>query len=196
MASSSFKDRTNEFHSMCERIRTRTHTPTSILERRALLSPEPSNASMTKKNSKKAPHARSEFSVMAAEISRQITNTAGKLEKLTRLAKRKTLFDDKPVEISELTFIIKQDIAKLNKQIAMLQDYTKHQKQASKQATEHTSNVVVALQSKLADTSMSFKDVLEIRTENMKMSKDKRDQFLFSAAEQGADPALGKLIRS
>jgi hypothetical protein len=28
----------------------------------------------------------------------------------------------------------------------------------------------------------------------MKMSKDKRDQFLFSAAEQGADPALGKFI--
>lgn len=47
----------------------------------------------------------------------------------------------------------------------MLQDYTKHQKQISKQATEHTSNVVVALQSKLADTSMNFKDVLEIRTE-------------------------------
>lgn len=47
----------------------------------------------------------------------------------------------------------------------MLQDYTRHQKQISKQATEHTSNVVVALQSKLADTSMSFKDVLEIRTE-------------------------------
>lgn len=67
--------------------------------------------------------------------------------------------------MQELTFIIKQDIAKLNKQIAMLQDYTKHQKQISKQATEHTSNVVVALQSKLADTSMSFKDVLEIRTE-------------------------------
>ncbi|KAI8642859.1 t-SNARE [Parasitella parasitica] len=185
----SFKDRTNEFHSMCERINTRIHTPTSILERRALLSPEPSNTSRTK-NSKKAPQARSEFAVMAAEISRQITNTAGKLEKLTRLAKRKTLFDDKPIEISELTFIIKQDIAKLNKQIAMLQDYTKHQKQVSKQATEHTSNVVVALQSKLADTSMSFKDVLEIRTENMKMSKDKRDQFLFSTAEQGTDPAL------
>lgn len=28
----------------------------------------------------------------------------------------------------------------------------------------------------------------------MKMSKDKRDQFLFSTAEQGADPALGKFI--
>ncbi|CAO3608721.1 unnamed protein product [Cunninghamella blakesleeana] len=121
---------------------------------------------------------------MASEISRNITSTAGKLEKLTKLAKRKTLFDDKPVEISELTFIIKQDIAKLNKQIAMLQDYTKSQKLPNKQVNEHTSNVVVALQSKLADTSMTFKDVLEIRTENMKMTKDKRDQFLFSTADQ------------
>lgn len=66
---------------MCERIRTRTHTPNTILERRALLSsPEPSQASLKKK----APHGRSEFSMMAAEISRQITNTAAKLEKLTR----------------------------------------------------------------------------------------------------------------
>ncbi|KAI9470987.1 MAG: t-SNARE [Benjaminiella poitrasii] len=183
-----FKDRTNEFHSMCERIRSRSHTPTTVLEKRALLSPEPSDTNQSK--SYKNNHARSEFSLMAAEISRQITNTAGKLEKLTKLAKRKTLFDDKPVEINELTFIIKQDIAKLNKQIAMLQDYTKHQKQASKQASEHTSNVVVALQSKLADTSMSFKDVLEIRTENMKISKDKRDQFLFSTMEQSANSEL------
>ncbi|KAI8374446.1 t-SNARE [Radiomyces spectabilis] len=179
-----FKDRTTEFHAVVERIRSRSHS-SSALERRALLSsPKPSSP-------KAKHHARSEFSLMAAEISRNITNTAGKLEKLTRLAKRKTLFDDKPVEISELTFIIKQDIAKLNKQIAMLQEYTKSQRQSSKQANEHTSNVVVALQSKLADTSMSFKDVLEIRTENMKMSKDKRDQFLFSAAEQTSEPMLG-----
>lgn len=47
----------------------------------------------------------------------------------------------------------------------MLQEYTKNQRHASKQANEHTSNVVVSLQSKLADTSMNFKDVLEIRTE-------------------------------
>src|SRR4051812_18212695 len=112
------------------------------------------------------------------------------------VAKRKTIFDDKPVEISvcasrflqyqarnflwlifftlpfglrlnpqELTFIIKQDIAKLNKQIAQLQDYVRSTKGPSKQASEHSSNVVVLLQSKLASTSMSFKDVLEIRTQ-------------------------------
>ncbi|KAI8889018.1 t-SNARE [Backusella circina FSU 941] len=179
----SFRDRTQEFHSMCERMRQRSHAPSTILERRALLS----SPEMPSSPQAKHKQTRSEFSMMAAEISRNITSTAGKLEKLTKLAKRKTLFDDKPVEISELTFIIKQDIAKLNKQIAMLQDYTKHQKQTSKQQTEHTSNVVVALQSKLADTSMTFKDVLEIRTENMKMSKTKRDQFLFSSSEPSAD---------
>ncbi|KAI9258869.1 t-SNARE [Phascolomyces articulosus] len=183
----SFKDRTNEFHSMVDRMRSRT-TATSTLERRSLLSSPKFNSSSNTK--RQAHHSRSEFSMMAAEISRNITNTAGKLEKLTKLAKRKTLFDDKPVEIGELTFIIKQDIAKLNKQIAMLQEYTKNQRQPSKQANEHTSNVVVSLQSKLADTSMCFKDVLEIRTENMKMSKDKRDQFLFSTAEQNSEQSF------
>ncbi|KAI8147010.1 t-SNARE [Fennellomyces sp. T-0311] len=181
----SFKDRTTEFHSMVDRIRSRSNAPTPM-ERRSLLSSPKFNTT-----SKRQPHSRSEFSMMAAEISRNITNTAGKLEKLTKLAKRKTLFDDKPVEIGELTFIIKQDIAKLNKQIAMLQEYTKGQRQSSKQASEHTSNVVVSLQSKLADTSMCFKDVLEIRTENMKMSKDKRDQFLFSTAEQNTEQSFG-----
>ncbi|ORZ24643.1 t-SNARE [Absidia repens] len=180
-----FKDRTNEFHSVVDRIRNRSQQASSTLERRALLS-SPSQKSATPTHH----HPRSEFSLMASEISRNITSTASKLEKLTKLAKRKTLFDDKPVEISELTFIIKQDIAKLNKQIAMLQNYTKSQKQFNKQVTEHTSNVVVALQSKLADTSMSFKDVLEIRTENMKMTKDKRDQFLFSTAEQAAEESV------
>ena len=38
------------------------------------------------------------------------------------MAKRKSLFDDKPVEIQELTYIIKQDINSLNKQIAQLQE--------------------------------------------------------------------------
>jgi hypothetical protein len=71
----------------------------------------------------------------------------------------------------ELTFIIKQDIANLNRQIANLQAYVKQRNGQSiksaegKQIDEHNSNVVMLLQSKLASTSMSFKDVLEIRTQ-------------------------------
>ena len=72
----------------------------------------------------------------------------------------------------ELTYIIKQDIANLNKQIASLQSYVKQRSAQggskspeAKQVDEHNHNVVMMLQSKLADTSMAFKDVLEIRTQ-------------------------------
>lgn len=74
--------------------------------------------------------------------------------------------------MQELTYIIKQDIANVNKQIASLQSYVKQRsaqggsKSAeAKQIDEHNHNVVMLLQSKLADTSMTFKDVLEIRTQ-------------------------------
>jgi syntaxin 5 len=71
----------------------------------------------------------------------------------------------------ELTFIIKQDIANINRQIAALQSYVKQRNAQSskssegKQIEEHNHNVVMMLQSKLANTSMSFKDVLEVRTQ-------------------------------
>ncbi|CAJ0745526.1 10247_t:CDS:2 [Entrophospora sp. SA101] len=100
---------------------------------------------------------KTEFSRMASAIGKDINSTAAKLQKLTNY------------------------IAKLNKQIALLQQYVRENKKNNKQADEHSSNVVVMLQSKLANTSMSFKDVLEIRTQNMKESKDRREQFMFSS---------------
>lgn len=89
------------------------------------------------------------------------------------MAKRKTLFDDRPIEISELTYIIRQDIASLNTQIASLQTYVRSQKEGGKASTkggagvvdEHNTNVVMLLQSRLANMGMGFKDVLELRTQ-------------------------------
>jgi hypothetical protein len=86
------------------------------------------------------------------------------------VARRKTLFDDRPIEISELTYIIRQDIASLNTQIAALQSYVRAQKAGgtgsnAKQVEEHNSNVVMLLQSRLANMGMGFKDVLELRTQ-------------------------------
>lgn len=62
------------------------------------------------------------------------------------MAKRKTLFDDRPVEISELTYVIKQDLAALNQHIAGLQQLTQAQHpKASRSKTdqegEHNDNV-------------------------------------------------------
>ncbi|XP_068034766.1 syntaxin-5 isoform X2 [Anomalospiza imberbis] len=82
---------------------------------------------------------RSEFSLMAKRVGRDLSHTFAKLEKLTILAKRKSLFDDKSVEIEELTYIIKQ--------------------------------------SKLASMSNDFKSVLEVRTENLKQQRSRREHF-------------------
>ncbi|KAK4050722.1 Integral membrane protein SED5 [Microbotryomycetes sp. JL221] len=172
------KDRTNEFRACVESVSLRLTA--SNEHRKPLL-----HHDKTKQ--------RSEFARMANKISKDIQGTTYKLEKLAQLAKRKTLFDDRPVEISELTYIIKQDIAALNQQIGQLQLYTKSQiaghASTSKQVSEHNNNIVMMLQSKLADTSIGFKDVLEIRTQNMKASRNRTEQFMHTTSNVPTGPA-------
>ncbi|XP_031663391.1 syntaxin-5-like isoform X2 [Oncorhynchus kisutch] len=111
-------------------------------------------------------------------IGKDLSNTFAKLEKLTIFAKRKSLFDDKAVEIEELTYIVKQDITSLNKQIAQLQGLVRsRQSQNGKHLQTHSNTIIVSLQSKLASMSNDFKSVLEVRTENLKEQKTRRDQF-------------------
>ncbi|KAF8445750.1 t-SNARE [Boletus edulis BED1] len=183
------QDRTNEFRTCVDSIRTRSALPQRTAEaKQRLLQSHVKGTSRT------------EFSRMASSIGKDISSTTIKLGKLAHLAKRKTLFDDRPVEISELTYIIKQDIANINRQIAALQSFLKqHNAQGGsrssegKQIDEHNHNIVMMLQNKLANTSISFKDVLEVRTQNMKESKDRTEQFMYSttaAAHQAPQNSL------
>ncbi|THH06351.1 hypothetical protein EW145_g4150 [Phellinidium pouzarii] len=182
------QDRTNEFRACVESIRTRSVASSRMAEQRQRLLHQRREGS------------KSEFTRMASAIGKDISATTLKLGKLAQLAKRKTLFDDRPVEISELTYIIKQDIASINKQIASLQTYLKQRHAqsskvaANKQIDEHNANVVMLLQSKLASTSMTFKDVLEVRTQNMKESKDRTDQFMSSTAAAANQKPTNSLL--
>ena len=76
------------------------------------------------------------------------------------VAKKRSLFDDRPQEIQELTYIIREDITNLNKQIAQLQDFTRkqqsNQQQLQQNTKSHSSNIVVALQSKLATICLLY----------------------------------------
>lgn len=95
------------------------------------------------------------------------------------MAKRKSLFDDRPDEIKELTYIIKGDLNSLNQQIARLQEVSKSQRRDAgngRHLLSHSSNMVLALQAKLANMSTDFKQILEVRTENLKHQKTRRDQ--------------------
>lgn len=85
--------------------------------------------------------------LLCRRIGKDLSNTFAKLEKLTILAKRKSLFDDKAVEIEELTYIIKQDINSLNKQIAQLQDFVRAKgSQSGRHLQTHSNTIVVSLQ--------------------------------------------------
>lgn len=127
-------------------------------------------------------HIKNDFGNIASKIAKDINKTGEKLQRLTQLAKRKTLFDDKPTEISELIYTIKQDIDCLNSDISKLQDYLHKQKQKNNEKNkgerEHSENVIALLQSKLANTSMKFKNVLEIRKKNIKANKKRNEQFM------------------
>lgn len=123
----------------------------------------------------------SNFMMIAKSIGKNIASTYTKLEKLALLAKRKSIFNDRQVEIEELTNIIKTDLKSLNHQIGKLQELSKKQRQVyasqSNHMASHSSSIVMALQSKLANMSNHFKSVLEVRSENMKEEQTRRQQF-------------------
>uniref|UniRef100_A0A673HSS6 Syntaxin-5-like n=1 Tax=Sinocyclocheilus rhinocerous TaxID=307959 RepID=A0A673HSS6_9TELE len=158
--SMSCRDRTSEFQSVCKSLQGRQNGAQPV---RAVNS---------------AVRQRSEFTLLAKRIGRDLSNTFAKLEKLTILAKRKSLFDDKATEIEELTYIVKQDINSLNKQIAGLQEVVRSRSgQNGRHLQTHSNTIVVSLQSKLASMSSDFKSVLEVRTENLKQQRSRQEQF-------------------
>ncbi|XP_062392682.1 syntaxin 5A, like [Sardina pilchardus] len=156
----SCRDRTTEFQSVCRSLQGRQ------------------NGLQTSKPALSAVRQRSDFTLAAKRIGRDLSNTFAKLEKLTILAKSKSLFDDKATEIDELTYIVKQDINSLNKQIAQLQEFVRSRcGQNGRHLQTHSNTVVVSLQSKLAAMSNDFKSVLEVRTENLKQQHSRREQY-------------------
>lgn len=82
------------------------------------------------------------------------------------------------MEISELTYIIKHDIASINKQLSDLQAFQRNQSKGKAtnntkdREQEHRGNVLVMLQTSLAGTTNSFQEVLEVRT---KVSRTQRE---------------------
>ncbi|XP_051276443.1 syntaxin-5a isoform X1 [Dicentrarchus labrax] len=172
------RDRTLEFQSACKSLQGR-----------------PQNGVQPSKPALSALRQRSDFTVMAKRIGKDLSNTFAKLEKLTILAKRKSLFDDKAVEIEELTYIIKQDINSLNKQIAQLQDLVRSRgAPGGRHIQTHSNTIVVSLQSKLASMSNDFKSVLEVRTENLKQQRSRREQF--SQPPVSSSPLMANNFRS
>ena len=184
----SIQDRTTEFRSILTQAQKRlAHKPGS----RPNLPNGTANGTTDPKTQRQK---RSEFARKAAEIGRGISATVGKLERLGQLAKRKTLFDDRPLEINQLTYVIKQDLAGLNQQIGALSALSKQQHpsggKGGDQEGQHNENVVTLLQGKLADVGLNFKEVLEVRTKNIQASRSRQDNFVSNVSQHGQQNTL------
>ena len=164
------RDRTSEFTSVIDAILSRQQGTASIMP------------SSTQSQRLIVPTNKTEFAKAASQISQELNVTTLKLQRLANLAKNKSLFDDQPLEINELVFVIKQDIAKINRQISTLADYLNKGKPSgnNKQIEEHSKNVISNLQFTLANTSKQFQSVLQVRTQNMKDQKTRRDEYSFA----------------
>ncbi|KAF2110231.1 putative ER-golgi SNARE complex subunit Sed5 [Lophiotrema nucula] len=187
----SIQDRTDEFRAILAQAQKRQAQSKTGAQRQSLLSAQ----QKAEANGTTPQRQRSEVARRAAQIARGITGTMAKLERLAQLAKRKTLFDDRPVEINELTFVIKQDLAGLTGEIKALQELNtkQHPKPgASDQEGEHSAHVIQLLQGKLKDVTGNFKEVLEVRTKNIQASRSRTENFISSTAshsQASLDPA-------
>eukprot|EP00741_Cyanophora_paradoxa_P001773 tig00000073_g1719.t1 len=138
---------------------------------------------------------KSQFTEIASQISKDIQMTTMKLQKLTKLAQKKSLFDDPAQEIHELTFSIKQDITGLNNQIAKLQQHIhdRHANLPNKQSEAHSQTILDSLKANLNATTKDFKDVVQLRTENLKQQQLRKQQFTFnSPMPKGNEPTVRK----
>nr|XP_031843659.1 syntaxin-5 [Nomia melanderi] len=174
------RDRTNEFINAIRTMQSRTTVRSAIMQ-------NPRRARQLQ--------SYSNFMMIAKNIGKNIASTYTKLEKLALLAKRKSIFNDRQMEIEELTNIIKTDLKSLNYQIGKLQELGKEQREGhcacpSHHMASHSSSIVMALQSKLANMSNHFKSVLEVRSENMREEQSRRQQFTQGSVSTMLPPSV------
>lgn len=114
--------------------------------------------------------AATQFSKAAGVISRGIHETTLKLERLTKLAKKQSLYEDNSAKVHELTVAIKGDLQILDTDLKSLQQFVEdgRTRSTSRHSKENNTAIVDNLKSQLAFTTKSFAEVLQIRTKTLK----------------------------
>ncbi|KAK8961999.1 Syntaxin-32 [Platanthera guangdongensis] len=181
----SYRDRTQEFLTVAERLRkplsSSPHAQSS------------NNVGSKQEGLKSAVNIQSEFSTRASRIGLGIYQMSQKLTKLAKLAKRTSVFDDPTVEIQELTSVIKQDITALNSAFVDLQFLCNSQKDSgniSNDTSIHSTTVVDNLKNRLMSAAKEFKEILTMRTENLKVHDNRRQLFSSSTSKDASNPFI------
>eukprot|EP01025_Chloroclados_australasicus_P029117 TRINITY_DN28978_c0_g1_i1.p1 TRINITY_DN28978_c0_g1~~TRINITY_DN28978_c0_g1_i1.p1 ORF type:complete len:317 (-),score=28.01 TRINITY_DN28978_c0_g1_i1:566-1516(-) len=172
---SSIRDRTDEFSNLVERFQSQQATNGSKNHNGSV---QVSSNGDVHKTGIPTKQQQSEFAKKAAQIGFGIHRVSEKLQQLTRLARKTSLFDDPTQEIQQLTGMIKQDIQVLNKQLVELQSLQSTSGQLnSKQSMSHSESVVTSLRTKLKSEAQRFQGVLEMRKETLQSDNHRRKLY-------------------
>ncbi|EEY55605.1 syntaxin-like protein [Phytophthora infestans T30-4] len=130
-----------------------------------------------------------QFNAAASDISKEVYQASKRLQQLTQLVRQNNMFNDPTEAINELAALVKKDITDINMQLDNLQEYMNNKRQSapSRQAAKHSDAIVSLMKSDLMATTRGFKDILEVRQENMKLQQSRRARY-----GKTASSALGK----
>ncbi|GMI89181.1 syntaxin of plants 32 [Hibiscus trionum] len=181
---SSFRDRTQEFQSVAGRLR---KSFSSGADQNG-----PSSSTSRADEQRSVVAHQSEFNRRASKIGFGIHQTSLKLSKLAKLAKRTSVFDDPTMEIQELTAVIKQDITALNSAVVDLQLFcnSRNEGGVSSDTSSHSTTVVDDLKNRLMSATKEFKEVLTMRTENLKVHENRRQLFSSTSSKDSPNPFI------
>jgi len=119
-----------------------------------------------------------QFTKAAAVISRGIHEATLKLERLSKLAKKQSLYEDNSAKVHDLTVAIKGDLQVLDADLKSLQHFVEVERSRStKHSRENNHAIVDNLKSQLATTTKSFSEVLQIRTKTLKEQHHRQKNF-------------------
>jgi syntaxin 5 len=124
--------------------------------------------------------ARSKFTRAASHIGQSIVGVTEKLERLAEMAGKKSLFHDASNDINKLTYTVKQDIIAINKDIETLSVFVKNgnsETSTTKHSEANSVAIIDNLKSKLATTTKSFTDILQLRSRHIKDQSIRLKEF-------------------
>jgi len=189
MQSFNCRDRTSEYLSTIEGFRrqqsltlssqlfshSNSHLPSPLPYSSSSSSSSYSSSSSSNGNGKIS--RQSQFTEAASKISKNITFVTEQLEKLTLLAKQRSLFEDQSLEINKLTSIIRSDITDIKTDLEYLESFSANNKGTGRQNEQNSIAIVKDLKNKFVNTSRSFVDVLQIRSQSLKDQNSRRKHF-------------------
>jgi syntaxin 5 len=110
-------------------------------------------------------------------------------ELVVMFGRREERYANKPTPQSELSFVIKQSLARINQDLTSLKSLSKtHTQKSGDQLGRHEEGVVVLLQQRLGDTTTSFRSVLELRSKNLAASRERTSAFTSQVSNPSSLP--------